>query len=141
MFFLEIDILDAFDLKNGLNGIEKSITCGSGPSYIFRKTPKEIKANKEITNEFLELISRHRELIITLHVRPMAYNKGTLLWLQKQRTGMTTVADNVSLSSLTAFIRYLKLFETHCPHLPKLKLPKSPGAADSYVKDQVPGVG
>lgn len=91
--FLEVDILDSFNLKDGQNGVQATTSCKVGNGYYFGRTSKDITAVDEVLKEVVGLLTQHHSFIITFKVRPEPYHKGSILWLEQKRTGTTFLSE------------------------------------------------
>ena len=78
---------ESFDLSNDVDGLTMKKQLTSYPIYTFDKSKTKFVASKKITKEFLDLLARYDEFIISVYIKPLRHSKGTLLWIQNKRTG------------------------------------------------------
>ena len=86
--FVEIDVLDSFELEDGKNGVQDSSSCHSNNGYYFSKTTKSITACEDVLSEYIELLRTHRSFIVTMKIQPQPFHKGSLIWLEQKSTGI-----------------------------------------------------
>ena len=85
LLFIEINILDSFDLKGGENGLKSSTSFEAPYGFYFAKTHKNIVASKEVLQEVVDLLKMYKSFIITMKIRPEPYHKGSILWLEQKQ--------------------------------------------------------
>jgi HSP20 family molecular chaperone IbpA len=84
---LDVNLLESFNLRDGVNGIQQTSASRFDNGFYFAKTHKDVIAVPEVLEEVIDLLTTYKTFIVQFHIQTEPFHKGTLLWIEQKSTG------------------------------------------------------
>ena len=86
-FFADVNLLESFNLKDGVNGVQQTSASRFDNGFYFAKTHKDVIAVPEVLEEIIDLLGTYKTFIVQFHIQTEPFHKGTILWIEQKSTG------------------------------------------------------